>query len=298
MVADGGSSEFGNKAAADYGVGYCDAQCPRDLKFIGGTANAEGWVPSADGASGVGKYGSCCMEMDIWEANKISQAYTLHPCQNDEAKRCTGIECGNNETGDRYNGTCDKDGCDFGTYRLGNHTFYGPGSEFDVNTEQPFQVITSFVTEDGTDNTDVVEVRRKYVQNGKVIETPKIQVGDKEFDSITDEFCDAAKDAFGDQKDYQKKGGMKQMSKAFEKGMTLVMSLWDDHDVNMLWLDSQYPTDKPASTPGVMRGSCSVDSGKPSDVEKNNADAHVTYGSIMYGTIGSTMAGTATEYTQ
>lgn len=25
-----------NKAGAKYGVGYCDAQCARDLKFVGG----------------------------------------------------------------------------------------------------------------------------------------------------------------------------------------------------------------------------------------------------------------------
>jgi len=130
MKADGHKDEF-NPAGAEYGVGYCDAQCPRDLKFIGGTANAEGWV-SKDG-NGIGKSGSCCMEMDIWEANKISQAYTVHPCTNDEEKTCTGKDCEE---------LCDKGGCDFGTWRLGNHTFYGPGDSFDINTEQPFQVIT------------------------------------------------------------------------------------------------------------------------------------------------------------
>jgi cellulose 1,4-beta-cellobiosidase len=37
MDADGGLSEYsGNKAGAAYGVGYCDSQCPRDLKFING----------------------------------------------------------------------------------------------------------------------------------------------------------------------------------------------------------------------------------------------------------------------
>ena len=28
------------------------------------------------------------------------------------------------------------------------------------------------------------------------------------------------------------------------RGMVLVMSLWDDHDANMLWLDSDYPLDR------------------------------------------------------
>lgn len=37
MDADGGMSKYaGNKAGAKYGTGYCDSQCPRDLKFING----------------------------------------------------------------------------------------------------------------------------------------------------------------------------------------------------------------------------------------------------------------------
>lgn len=37
MDADGGLSEYsGNEAGAAYGTGYCDSQCPRDLKFING----------------------------------------------------------------------------------------------------------------------------------------------------------------------------------------------------------------------------------------------------------------------
>jgi cellulose 1,4-beta-cellobiosidase len=38
MDADGGVAKFpNNKAGAKYGTGYCDSQCPRDLKFIAGT---------------------------------------------------------------------------------------------------------------------------------------------------------------------------------------------------------------------------------------------------------------------
>jgi hypothetical protein len=37
MDADGGMSKYDtNKAGAKYGTGYCDSQCPRDLKFING----------------------------------------------------------------------------------------------------------------------------------------------------------------------------------------------------------------------------------------------------------------------
>ena len=37
MDQDGGMSKFPtNKAGAKYGTGYCDSQCPRDIKFING----------------------------------------------------------------------------------------------------------------------------------------------------------------------------------------------------------------------------------------------------------------------
>ena len=37
MDADGGSGKFANnKAGAKYGTGYCDSQCPHDIKFING----------------------------------------------------------------------------------------------------------------------------------------------------------------------------------------------------------------------------------------------------------------------
>jgi cellulose 1,4-beta-cellobiosidase len=39
---DGGMAKYsGNKAGAKYGVGYCDAQCPRDLKFINREVSCE-----------------------------------------------------------------------------------------------------------------------------------------------------------------------------------------------------------------------------------------------------------------
>ena len=41
MDADGGTSRFpGNKAGAKYGTGYCDTQCPQDIKFINGEVSA------------------------------------------------------------------------------------------------------------------------------------------------------------------------------------------------------------------------------------------------------------------
>lgn len=41
MSADGGVAAYPtNKAGAQYGTGYCDSQCPRDLKFIDGAVSS------------------------------------------------------------------------------------------------------------------------------------------------------------------------------------------------------------------------------------------------------------------
>ena len=37
---DGGASRHGN-AGAKYGTGYCDVQCPHDLKWFNGEANVD-----------------------------------------------------------------------------------------------------------------------------------------------------------------------------------------------------------------------------------------------------------------
>jgi cellulose 1,4-beta-cellobiosidase len=70
--------------------------------------------------------------------------------------------------------------------------------------------------------------------------------------------------------------------------MVLVLSLWNDQAVHMLWLDSSYPPDKSPSAPGVTRGICPTSSGAPDQVENQYPNAYVTYSNIKYGEIGST----------
>ena len=80
------------------------------------------------------------------------------------------------------------------------------------------------------------------------------------------------------------------MGQSMENGMVLVMSLWDDYAANMLWLDSSYPVGADDSAPGVKRGPCSKDSGKPSDVENQQPNASVTYSNIRVGEFCTTHA--------
>ena len=78
------------------------------------------------------------------------------------------------------------------------------------------------------------------------------------------------------------------MGEQMKNGMVLVMSLWDDHDANMLWLDSNYPPDKDPSIPGVNRGPCPEDSGVPDDVESEFPDSTVIFSKIRVGDLDST----------
>ena len=292
MPEDGGMSVGDNKAGARYGTGYCDAQCPHDMKFIQGKANVDGWVPSpTDVNAGAGKYGSCCAEMDIWEANSQATAYTPHSCNITGSIACEGAACGDNDAGDRFKGVCDKDGCDFNSYRLGAKDFFGEGPTFAIDTTKKFTVITQFLTADNTTAGDLSEIRRLYVQDGKTVANSPVTVGGKAFDSISEEFCTTQKAAFKDPDQFTAKGGLKAMGEALDRGVVLVMSMWDDHSVDMLWLDSDYPLDQPAGTPGVARGPCATTTGKPTDVETNSPNSNVQYGNIKVGEIGSTGGG-------
>ncbi|KAK3306492.1 glycoside hydrolase family 7 protein [Chaetomium strumarium] len=287
MDADGGASKYtSNKAGAKYGTGYCDSQCPRDLKFINGEANVEGWSGSTNDANaGTGKYGSCCDEMDIWEANNMATAFTPHPCTTIGQTRCEGDSCGGTYSSDRYGGICDPDGCDFNAYRQGNKTFYGKGMT--VDTTKKLTVVTQFLT-DASGN--LSEIKRFYAQNGVVIPNSESTIAGVPGNSITQDYCDKQKTAFGDINDFNKKGGLAQMGKALAKPMVLVMSIWDDHAVNMLWLDSTYPVDA-AGKPGAERGACPTTSGVPSEIEAQVPNSNVVFSNIKFGPIGSTVSG-------
>jgi len=302
MDADGGIAKNPtNKAGAKYGTGYCDAQCPHDLKWIDGHANMINWNGSkSDPNAGAGKYGTCCAELDIWEANKISTQMTVHSCSTEGPYRCDGVECGDNngktpgDPGDRFKGVCDKNGCDFNPYREGAHNFYGPGPSFQLDSTKPMRVVTQFITDDGTDTGNLKEMRRFYVQDNKTIHNPMpsySSVTPGPWDRISDDMCAVQMKNFSDRLDvFQGKGGIAGMGKAMARSMALVISLWDDHEVGMIWLDAKDPYPVPADKPwGAFRGTCNQTSGNYTLVEKYHADAYALFSDIRYGDIGTTL---------
>jgi len=275
MDAKGGEGED-NTAGAKFGTGYCDAQCPHE-KFD----------PNE-------QHGICCVEMDIWEANREAAAYTPHPCSTVGPTKCEGIDCGyavpgTNSTGDeRWKGLCDKDGCDFNNYRMGAHDFYGPGKELD--STKPLTVVTQFITDDNTDTGNLVEIRRIYIQDGKVIANADSEIENVTGNTMTDEFCNSQKKAFGDYDHHQVKGGLVSMGETLKRGMVLSLSIWDDFSTHMAWLDAHFPEDKNITEPGVLRGPCDGSSSDPEYVREHHSDSFVKYSNIKYGDIGSTFA--------
>ncbi|KKK20241.1 hypothetical protein ARAM_003212 [Aspergillus rambellii] len=239
MLEDGGRSKL-NPAGASYGTGYCDAQC-FTLPWINGEGNVDG-------------AGSCCNEMDIWEANARAQGLTPHSCNTTGPYQCKTAE----ECGQASGGVCDKWGCSFNPYALGAHTYYGP--RMVVDTTKPFTVVTQFLTNDNNNTTTttgtLAEIRRVYVQNGKVIQNAS---------------CSPPW--------FQSRGGLPQMGRALHHGMVLAMSIWNDAGGYMQWLD------------GGDSGPCNATEGAPSYIEQHTPGTSVTFANIRYGDIGSTTFG-------
>ncbi|KAK2027151.1 family 7 glycosyl hydrolase [Colletotrichum zoysiae] len=279
MKEDGGlSSETNNNAGAKYGTGYCDAQCARDLKFIGGRGNIEGWDSSeTDDSGGVGNMGACCAEIDVWESNAHAYALTPHPCEQNSYHVCEGDTCGGTYSDDRYGGGCDADGCDYNPYRMGNRDFYGPGKTID--TRKKFTVITRFLPD---------RMYQVFIQDGRTITVPGAKWdGIPETSDIEPDYCKAQFATFGERDRFNEVGGYPQLNAALEIPMTLVMSIWSDHYSNMLWLDSVYPPEK-AGQPGTERGPCATTSGVPAEVIEQFPNAQVIWSNIRFGPVGST----------
>jgi len=248
MAADGGKSDL-NQAGAFYGTGYCDAQC-YTTPFINGEPNLEG-------------YGSCCNELDIWEANARATHLAPHPCNVTGLVECEGEECA-------FDGICDKNGCGYNPHAVGNPDYYG--YDMVVDTSRPFTVVTQFPS-DAEGN--LIEYRRFYIQDGKKIENAPINDGsghDGE-DSMTDPYCEA----HGATR-YMDLGATQGMGAAMTRGMVLAFSVWWDETGQMTWLNG----------PDNNSGPCKEGEGAPAVIRENQPDTAVTFSQIKWGEIDST----------
>ena len=85
----------------------------------------------------------------------------------------------------------------------------------------------------------MTEVKQFYTQNGRTIEHPKYSLNGNQHNSISDKMCADWVHETKDDTNSFAKDGLQAVGDAFTAGVVLVVSLWDDHDANMLWLDSK-----------------------------------------------------------
>jgi cellulose 1,4-beta-cellobiosidase len=261
MDAHGDLGLGANKAGAAYGTGYGDAQCPKDLKFLAGTAN-------------FGARGSCATEIDLVEANAEALAWTLHPCSGSRGP-CEGDACAQ---------ACDRPGADANAFRLGYRDFYGPGHKLD--SSRAFTAVTQFITSDGTDEAPLVEVRRFYLQDGRVLQPPLVA------GSMTDRSIAEQKRLFGEPDTFAEHGGMASLGSALDRGLVLVLSIWDDAATGMQWLDSTFPPG--ATGPGAVRGPCDTAVRRSvAELRAAHGGARARFGDIAVGPLNSTWRETA-----
>jgi hypothetical protein len=230
--------ERGDLHIRDVGVGWrCIRERLCDANFVGGVG---------------------CSEFDIMEANSRGNVFTTHPCS----------PLGQHSKGQVM---CQSDGCGFNAYRYGAKQFYGPGASYTVDTSKPFTVVTQFLSSNRTDSGDLTEIRRIYVQSGRVIANAKPRVyNTAEYDSITDKFCQTAGHGVTELT------SLRQMGKSFKAGHVLVFSLWDSTD-SMNWLDAgEYG-------PCLGGGDESAQA-----LEKNHPNIKVVWFNIKCGDVDST----------
>ncbi|KAF9045358.1 glycoside hydrolase family 7 protein [Panaeolus papilionaceus] len=305
MDADGGLSKYpSNKAGWKYGTGYCDSTCARNQMFINGEvrctpdssfifnakltspqANVKNWTPSnsSNFYASQGYYGSCCNELSIWEANSMATTLTAHPCNKTVTSqmRCEGDLCNSGKT-------CDAVGCDFNPYRLGNPTYYGKGKT--VNSSSKLTVVTQFISSTGTSSGSLSEIRRVYVQNGRVIANAKVNLpGVSPYDSITDEYGNAEKAYFNETNTFKEKGGLSgsSLSQSAASGMVLTISLTKMFD------DRAHPFDKSdikTANGYYSNGPCMYGAinNAPIDTDPSSGTQSMILSNLKFGDIGST----------
>jgi hypothetical protein len=236
--------DVNNKEIA-YDVDLSQIACGVDAalyltQMSGGDAPFGGGYCDASFPGGMG-----CPSFDLQHANARAMTFRARPC---------------GHLGPSTDGFCASPGCGYNAYRLGLGDYWGKT----INARSKITVVTQFVAA----GTALTEIRRIYIQGGRVFRNPAVKVGTREYSALSDEFCRATADDWGG-KTWM---SLARMGESFGHGHVLVFALADGDD--MAWLDS------------AENGPC----GNPTaaEIEAEYPDMKVTWGNLKFGDIDTT----------
>ena len=158
---------------------------------------------------------------------------TSKPCTLDGLHTCRDYDCW-----DPWTATCDRHGCDYNPFRVGNTDFFGRGKTVDTN--EPFTYVPcprrrtiTTVANDGRVVTRFTEeaVTQFFIQDGVKIEAPapvldgfeSIETG-----GISGEYCDVKAWEFQERDTFIELGGITRQNQILRQPLVLAMSIKDD----------------------------------------------------------------------
>lgn len=268
------------------------------LYFVGMTENDGGALAGTNYCDAQAVGGTYCSEMDIMEANTMAQQYTTHACIDTCGSYGTSSEC----KGNGFPSTvCDQNGCGLNPFRYGpgttwnaeynNADWYGPGSNFTLDSTKLFRVTTQFITDDSG---VLTEIARYYKQHNKRVDLPSLYVlppSDGQHmqpfqnPSITMDYCSYIYDRWNGG---QESAPLAQMGKNMENGMVLAMSAW--------YAQENYNNGKPEGTQtgmswldGVNNWGKYIKAGPCDQTTSDEGGPYMaTFSDIKFGEIGTT----------
>ena len=181
------------------------------------------------------------------------------------------------------NSICDKHGCDVNSFYMGGQTFLCVG--ITVRTSPtPSSIMSRPRTTSSPDPRATSAASTSGTTGHRQANTniPSMDASN----SINYSFCRAEGTSFCNTKPFEKLGSIPITGNAFDQGMVVVASFWEDYDPNMLWPGSDYLTDTKSSQPGRSWAlPCLPISGILADIRLQKSGATVILFSVEFDLI-------------
>lgn len=211
---------LGNKSLSTVN-GFCDIKFPQHVKIVFDEVTLDSWMRNSKEVVNVMGLSKCCaskVERDVSKSTSASKAerdisksasasssyYT--PCNRDSELGKERKECDKMGDGGYDMGLSDKDECDMDECNMDEVDIDEPDidrqpyhmAEPKTSRGPSIDVMSKFITDTGSDDGSLVEIKRLYMQHGKVIGSQVVTVIGKEDTDAKDNSRSDKQVLFGD----------------------------------------------------------------------------------------------------